>query len=125
MQKEYQGEYQRSSNVNGKPSWKHSKNNNRAIWFDSVDNEWKIGDSHDIGEKFSKITTDDGQGSFDLHQISSDKWKIFEIGEGWKKIGPGDVTVQCKGNFEIFFNIFLKMHGIKNYLLILRNLKKL
>ena len=37
-------------------------------------------------------------------------WEIFEIGEGWKKTGPGDVTVECKykGNFEIFLIHFME-----------------
>ena len=88
-----------------------------------VNNEWKIGDSDNIGGNISKVSTEGGQGIFDLHQISSDKWEIFEIGEGWIKIGPGDVAVECKykGNFEIIFNTFLGKYKIENEFLIFRN----
>ena len=91
-----QGTYQKSANVNGKPSW---VSNNQAIWWIPKYSEWGIGELSSIGNEIRRITgvTDDNK-NFGLPNDPKYTWKYWN---GQSFITPpniNDIDVNCIEN---------------------------
>ena len=54
-QEEQQGRYERSTDINGRPSWIHT-NNLQAIWYNPSLKRWAIGRLSDIGTEIRGIS---------------------------------------------------------------------
>ena len=90
---EYQGIYDISESVNGKPSW---KSQSKAIWYVQNQNIWVIGDLNNIGKPNGAIFT---RG---MLLGANDKWNYFNR-KMWKKLDTNDFVIECiarKGMYE-------------------------
>ena len=83
------GRYERSSNVNGIPSYKMASGE-FAIWY-STSRSWIIGLIKDIGSNTGNIFVKKGFGRF-FHKRNV--WSYFNDNQ-WKTTGTNDVTVIC------------------------------
>ena len=85
------GRYKRSSDVNGKPSY---RKDDKAIWYIKC-NQWLIGDLEDLGSTRGSIyAKDDFGGLTDEKNV----WRYSNNGysnNGWKTAGKNDITVEC------------------------------
>ena len=88
-----QGIYQKSAEVNGKPSW---VSNNQAIWWISQHNEWGIGDLTSLGTDIRGITgvTDDKSKS-GLPNNQKYTWKYWNGKSFITTPGPNDINIEC------------------------------
>ena len=86
----YEGIYQESQPVNGKPSWKNEDN---AIWYLKSENNWLIGPLKWIGHDAAYIHASN---SFEGLTDYRNQWKYWD-GSSWKvSSDSNDVTVTCK-----------------------------
>ena len=86
----YEGIYQESQPVNGKPSWKNEDN---AIWYLESENNWLIGPLKWIGHDAAYIHASN---SFEGLTDYRNQWKYWD-GSSWKvSSDSNDVTVTCK-----------------------------
>jgi len=86
----YEGIYQESQPVNGKPSWKNKDN---AIWYLESEKNWLIGPLKWIGYDAAYIHASD---SFDGLTDYRNQWKYWD-GSSWKASSDSnDVSVTCK-----------------------------
>ena len=97
------GRYKRSSDVNGKPSY---RKDDKAIWYIKC-NQWLIGDLEDLGSTRGSIyAKDDFGGLTDEKNV----WRYSNNGysnSGWRTAGTNDITVECTpGNSEVLENQF-------------------
>ena len=87
FQGRYAGEYEVSSKVDGKPSFKSGE---RAIWYNAENDGWIVGILANLGKFTGDIwTKDEFEGLTDGRNV----WKYQN--QGWKDAGPNDVDVQC------------------------------
>ena len=92
----YQGAshtFNKAEIVNGKTSWVSSS---RAIWYDPVIQDWKIGNLGNLGTSIGSIVTavDQNQESIECpYDYPSDVWKYYD--SGWLFTSVGDVIVEC------------------------------
>ena len=88
--KHYEGIYEISSTINGKPSW-ISTSNHKAIWFINKKNYWLMGKLNRIGNDFAEIFAKSNKysGPFNTNNV----WQYFN--NGWKVAKKGDINVQC------------------------------
>ena len=84
---EYQGIYDISESVNGKPSW---TSQSTAIWYIQDGNTWEIGNLNDIGKPMGAIYTT----GILLGANENDKW-IYSDGKMWKKLDTNDIVIEC------------------------------
>ena len=96
----YQGVYERSKIVNGKPSWNNSVH---AIWYVSKTNLWLVGDLIDLGNYFGlkhNLYANPGLGrNLHLNRLTDNVWKYWN-GSEWNTPGileRNDLIVSCKG----------------------------
>ena len=82
---EYQGTYELSESVNGKPTW---KSQSKAIWY--VQDHWMIGILDNIGKPNGNFYT----GGMLLGENEKDKWNS-SIEKTWKKLDKNDFTIEC------------------------------
>ena len=86
----YQGTYQISETLNGKPSWELSA---KAIWYSSDINAWAIGSSTYVGSNSAIIMAYDYFGGLTDDQ---NVWKYYSYNQGvWMTSAPNDTSVQC------------------------------
>ena len=86
----YEGIYQESQPVNGKPSWKNKDN---AIWYLESEKNWLIGPLKWIGYDAAYIHASN---SFDGLTDYRNQWKYWD-GSSWKASSDSnDVSVTCK-----------------------------
>ena len=80
------GRYERSSDINKKPSYKMG---DVAIWYNELDS-WMIGSTDNLGSKYGFIYAVD-----DFRGLKDDKnvWKYCS-GHEWKTAGTNDITVE-------------------------------
>ena len=97
----YQGMYQISDPINGKPSWTLDP---FAIWY-SLQNAWLIGTLDYIGEDSCDFYTYDDYGGLD---DANNQW-YYGVGSNWILTGANDVNITCTSN-----NIFLVECSSKN-----------
>ena len=69
----YQGTYEISDMVNGKPSWIFHENK-RAIWYDR--GNWNVGFLRNLGTETTKLYSN-GTGDLDPANLPSTKWKYL------------------------------------------------
>ena len=87
FQGRHAGEYELSSKVDGKPSFKSGE---RAIWYNAENDGWIVGILANLGKFTGDIwTKDEFEGLTDGRNV----WKYQN--QGWKDAGPNDVDVQC------------------------------
>ena len=79
------GRYERSSDVNGKPSY---RNDDNAIWHYG-ENKWMIGSIDNLGSTTGGIYAVDNLGGL---TDEKNEWKYWD--NGWKT-GKNDITVEC------------------------------
>ena len=95
----YQGVYERSEIVNGKPSWNDSVH---AIWYVPKRNEWVVGNLTDLGNNDKEMHSMYANGlgrRFRLNRLTDDVWKYWN-GSKWNTPGileRNDLIVSCKG----------------------------
>ena len=80
--------------VNEKTSWISSS---RAIWYDFLIQDWKIGNLGNLGTHTGSIVTavDQNQKSIKCpYDYPSDVWKYYD-GQSWLFTSDGDVIVEC------------------------------
>ena len=93
----YQGAshtFYKGENVNGKESWVSST---RAIWYDPVIKDWKIGTLGNLGTSTGYIVTavDQDQSSIACpYGYPSDAWKYYQSG-AWHFTSVGEIIVEC------------------------------
>ena len=93
----YQGAnhtFQKSEIVNGKRSWVSLS---RAIWYDPVIEDWKIGTLGNLGTSTGSIVTAVNQNQKSIkcpYDYPSDVWKYYD-GGSWLFTSVGDVIVEC------------------------------
>ena len=87
------GSYEKSMEVNGKPSW---VSNNQAIWWISEFNEWAIGDLTSLGTDIRGITavTDD-KTKFGLPENPTHTWKYWNGASFATVLDVNDISVEC------------------------------
>ena len=86
----YQGTYQISETLNGKPSWEVSA---KAIWYSSDINAWAIGSSMYVGSNSAIIMAYDYFGGLTDDQ---NVWMYYSYNQGaWMTSAPNDTSVQC------------------------------
>ena len=84
-QETFEGTYEMSTSVNGKPSWISSTN---AIWCNPNDNDyWMIGKLDDIGKNFGYIHS---KGMF----FGENEW-LYWNGSELKTPKENDIIVEC------------------------------
>ena len=102
----YQGVYERSEIVNGKPSWNNSVH---AIWYTRYPrDEWVVGNLTDLGQdpigpvghdnsyKYSMYASGLGY-RFNLHRLTDNVWKYWN-GSKWNTpVFSTEIVVSCKG----------------------------
>ena len=83
------GLYEKSSQVNGRPSWSSTS---QAIWFVDSLNRWAIGDLEDIGTITAGIANkkEVSQCPFDL---PSEDWMYTN--NGWKAANANEINIVC------------------------------
>ena len=87
----YQGTYQISETLNGKPSWEVS---GKTIWYISDINAWAIGPSSFVESDIGYIMAYDYFGGLTDDQ---NVWGYYSYDQGgaWMTSGPNDTSVQC------------------------------
>ena len=83
---EFQGTYEISALVNGKPSW---TSQSKAIWYIQNRNMWMIGHLSSIGKPNGPIYT-----TGTLFGPSEVNWNSY-IEKMWKKLDKNDFTIEC------------------------------
>ena len=83
----YQGAYELSALVNGKPSW---TSQSTAIWYIQDGNTWEIGNLNDIGKPLGNIYT---TGTL-FGANENGKWNSI-IEKTWKNPDKNDFTIEC------------------------------
>ena len=91
------GEYEKASNVNGKPSY---KKDNHAIWYNGK-NAWMIGSIENLGTSIGSIYANNNFGGLTDEE---NEWK-YQF-NGWKIAGTNDVIAECSGNSQLLPNFF-------------------
>ena len=81
---QYQGTYEKSASVNGKPSW---TSQSKAIWKHPRLNTWMIGNLKDTGTHWGSIYTN-GLGL-------RSKYSKWYNGKIWKQLDPIDFSIEC------------------------------
>ena len=81
------GRYERSFDVNGKPSY---KKDNYAIWY-NIFGFWKIGPIEKLGSHTAYISAKDKFGGL---TDGNNVWK-YTYAKKWKTAGTYDITVEC------------------------------
>ena len=102
--REYQGgragTYERSTDVNGKPSYMKDDD---AIWYDRKDH-WVIGSVKNLGDSVGGIKAkDDFEGLTDENNV----WNYAD--DEWKPAGTNDITVECTSGTPKFLLPFLHL----------------
>ena len=98
------GTYERSTDVNGKPSYKKDDD---AIWYDRED-RWVIGSIKYLGSTTGDIKAkDDFEGLTDENNV----WKYYD-GNEWKPAGTNDITVECTSGTSKFLKTSLNLWGM-------------
>ena len=93
----YQGMYQISDPINGKPTWILPP---YAIWYNSEHGDWLIGFLDDIGQNLCTFYASDDYGGLD---DSNNQWNYWHSWDGnFVSAGANDVNITCTSN-----NIFL------------------
>ena len=104
----YQGMYERSIWINGKPSWNNSDN---AIWYISKSNEWVVGNLIDRGHTDRNIHNMYAKNDLGGLTDADKQWKYYDFGglidtsNLWKywngsefsQIDSTNLNVSCKG----------------------------
>ena len=85
---QYQGTYEISASINGKPSWKSQSN---AIWYSpkiyTIPNRWRIGNLNDsTGDIFTSGLL--------LGANETGKWSYYHE-KMFKKIDTNDFSIEC------------------------------
>ena len=94
------GRYKRSSDVNGKPSY---RKDDKAIWYIKC-NQWLIGDLADLGSTRGSIYAKDDFGGLTDEKNS---WE-FKFPNGWQTAKTNDITVECtSGTSKLSKNSFI------------------
>ena len=91
QQSYWQGSYQFSLTVNGRPSW---TSKSRAIWYVPQFKDYRIGHLKDIGATRGGITASENDEVADPQHIMY--WKYHKDGDGW--VSPteeSDIIVEC------------------------------
>jgi hypothetical protein len=83
----YQGAYELSASVNGKPSW---TSQSTAIWYIQDGNTWEIGNLNDIGKPMGAIYTT----GILLGANENAKWN-YSNGKIWKELATYDFSIEC------------------------------
>ena len=86
-QGEFQGTYELSPSVNGKPSWTL---NSKAIWYNQDYKMWLIGNLNDIGKPMGAIYTT----GILLGANENAKWN-YSNGKIWKELATYDFSIEC------------------------------
>ena len=84
---EFQGTYELSASVNGKPSW---RTQSTGIWYVQDLNVWMIGSLNDIGTPICAIFI---AGTL-FGANENGKWNYF-IEKTWKKLDANDFSIEC------------------------------
>ena len=82
------GEYRKSSDVHGKPSYLNY-GNDKAIWYDGK-YSWLIGSIGNLGSNTANIYAKNYFGGL---TDARNAWKYAN--NGWKTAGTNDITVEC------------------------------
>ena len=85
----FAGRYERSSVVNGKPSYK--MDDVAAIWYSTETTDWIIGKIDDLGSDYGGIAV---KNIFVGLTDEKNAWEYVAGGE-WKKAGKNDIIVKC------------------------------
>ena len=95
----YQGMYQISDPINGKPSWISVSN---AIWY-SLSFGWLIGTLDAIGEDLCLIYAADDYGGLD---DTNNQWNYYD-GSNWVSATSNEININCtsKDLFAMHFCI--------------------
>ena len=101
------GRYERSSDVNDKPSYEMASGN-YAIWY-SKSGSWMIGRSDNIGGRSFNtgdiFVKEDFGGLFDERNV----WNYFD-GNKWKTAGKYDINVKIISGTSFFLQNHLSMY---------------
>jgi hypothetical protein len=109
----FQGTYEISDMVNGKPSWIFHENK-RAIWYHPEQEQWNFGALKNLGKpdaSFHSIVN----GDFDPHNVPSSKWKYYNSKDKvWKGTDEDGVVIENGGKeaFIHFNNEKAARHGL-------------
>ena len=109
----FQGTYEISDMVNGKPSWIFHENQ-RAIWYHPEQEHWKIGALKNLGKPSSSLHSI-VNGDFDPHNIPSNKWNYYNSKDKvWKVTDKDGVFIENGGKeaFIYFNNEKAAKHGL-------------
>ena len=91
QQKSWQGTYQSSSTVNGRPSW---TSKSQAMWYVPQFKDYRIGHLKDIGSTNGGIATSENDELIDpQHAVS---WKYYKGDDGWvSSTKENEIIVEC------------------------------
>ena len=85
-----EGIYDEHIIVNGRKSWRSTEN---AIWYVPQYNSWAVGSLDAIGGTIRGITSTDGSGNNDPHNVPSNDWWYWN--NGWNRAnGIDDIIIQ-------------------------------
>ena len=80
------GIYQRSSDVNGKPSYIMGR---QAIWYHPDSNHWSVGNINDLGSKCSGIFTKN-----DFGGLTDERNVWYYLNGTWKTAETNDIIIK-------------------------------
>ena len=110
----FQGTYEISDMVNGKPSWIFHENK-RAIWYHPEQEHWNIGSLKNLGKTNASLYSI-GNGDLDPHNVPSSKWKYYNSKDKvWKGTDEDSVIIE-NGDKEAFIH-FNNEKAVKHGLL--------
>ena len=84
---EFQGTYELSASVNGKPTW---TSQSTAIWYVQDQHIWVIGNPYNIGKPIGGIYI---AGTL-FGATENGKWNS-SIAMSWKKLDMNDFSIEC------------------------------
>ena len=105
----FQGTYEISDMVNGKPSWIFHENQ-RTIWYHPEQEHWKIGALKNLGKPSSSLHSI-VNGDFDPHNIPSNKWNYYNSKDKVWKVTDKDGVFALK-RFIAAHSIILSIEGV-------------
>ena len=91
-QGKYQGRYERSTDINERPSWIHTTKS-EAIWYISQWKKWAIGPLSDIGTDARGISGLNNDAPLLPYETIS--WEYWTGSSFEKESAFGDTSVQC------------------------------
>ena len=101
-ERNFQGTYEISDMVNGKPSWIFHENK-RAIWYHPEQEHWKIGALKNLGKPISSLHSI-VNGDFDPHNVPSNKWNYYNSKDKVWKVTDDDGVIIENGGKEAFIH---------------------